>query len=289
MRVPPELRIFIYKYCLITGKIYPYLERELEEEEVQTYSSHVNTTATPPSPSTIKENRVALLQVNKTIHVEATPILYQMNTVVLPNARLTARFFNICLNSAKQRRWLKKVELTFCASDMPASLKSSLIASTSPFQRHERLKRHLGHVIWPAKLAAILDHTQLEKLTVHFGESICPMGCCLIDNRALAAFRKGFANGRVPELCLQGISQSMYRHLDYNRPASPNVNPNHFAGMTLPHVSNGSDAERLLQRANRRGIQIARWTKARELGKEQDYGDLQWFRRELEADDEREW
>ena len=255
---------------------------------MQTYPSHVNTAATLPPPSTIKENRVALLQVNKTIHVEATPILYQMNTVVLPNARLTARFFDICLNSAEQRRWLKKVELTFCASDMPASLKSSLIASTSPSQRHERLKHHLGHLIWPAKLAAILDHTQLEKLTVHLGESACPMGCCSIENRALAAFRKGFANGRVPELCLQGLSLSVYRNLDYISPASPNVNPNHFAGMTLPHVSNGSDGDQFLQRANRGGIQIARWTRARELGKEQDYGDQQWFRMELQADDERE-
>lgn len=90
--LPPEMRVYIYESCLIIGKIFPYLKKEFEEEKVQAYSAHLNTTATPPSLPMIKAKRnypalfLGVLQVSRTIYPEATPISYQRNKGFLLNA-----------------------------------------------------------------------------------------------------------------------------------------------------------------------------------------------------------
>lgn len=58
------------------------------------------------------------LQIYKSVHEEATLIVYRRNTVVLPNAPWTARFFQNSLDSVEKRLWLKDVEVEFCVSDM---------------------------------------------------------------------------------------------------------------------------------------------------------------------------
>ena len=92
VRLPPEVRVYIYESCLIIGKIYPYLKKVSEEKKIQADSAHLNTTATPSSLSMIKAKRnypaffLGVLQVSGTIYPEATPILYQRNTGFLLNA-----------------------------------------------------------------------------------------------------------------------------------------------------------------------------------------------------------
>ena len=59
-----------------------------------------------------------LLQVNNFIHELFTRAVYQKNTVVLPYAPLTAKFFQNCLNTVEKRLWLKDVEVGICFSGM---------------------------------------------------------------------------------------------------------------------------------------------------------------------------
>lgn len=151
MRLSAEVRFTIYGYCLVGGKFFPYLEKRPEEER-----RHLNSC-------------LGLIHANRTIHTEAEPILFQRNKVILPDGPLTAKFFADCLDTPAKRLWLTDVELELCASDMPASVKNSLIQAQPSFsQHHESLKHHIGHVIWPAKVAPIIEHTKLEKLTVRF-------------------------------------------------------------------------------------------------------------------------
>ena len=119
------------------------------------------------------------------------------------------------------------------------------------------------------------------------------MGCCILDTRATAVFRKGFAKG-VPEmLCLQGLE--IARGPPHCRlPASLGVDESDFADMARATLTdampdglkaNGSAGEPVGLKAVRAEHQIARWTKARALGKAEDYGDYKWFRTLLQIED----
>ena len=258
------------------------------------------------------EPYVDLLRANKAIYEEAAPILYGKNIVVLPIAPLAAKFFHDCLGSVEKRLWLKNVELELSCADMSLEDKKDWSQSrylNLPWHRyrshrenwgfmgrdaelakdlHYIWKRQLAEVIWPAKLVPILEHTKLKKLTVHILRSKCPMQCCTIHTRAIAAFGKGFANGMVPMLCLNGHHSTPFKPLGCKLPASANVDERDFAGMTLAAVSCESNGEAWLPNAVRMGEQIARWTRARELDKEEGYGDYRWFNTALQKDDKKE-
>lgn len=289
MDLSAEVRVMIYELCLVVGKIFPYRSKHFEEEGV----GHTVTGPTLASLRMIGDDQtcldpcLGLLGVNKLIKSECTPILYQKNTVILPYGPLAARFFQNCLNSVEKRRLLRDVELELCDLDMPASVKTAIInASHSLSKRHQSLKYHLGHVIWPAKIAPILNDTKLKRLTVYFQRSRCPMDCCILDSRASAVFRKGFATGVVPELCLQGLTPFLPQPVDNNRPANPDFDESGFGIMAQAAVSDGFYRTWLFSRADRMGEQIALWTKAKGLGKEDDYADFRWFREGLREDDE---
>lgn len=295
LRLPPEIRFKIYEYCLVVGKIYPYRWKQSVTEE------HASI------PHAIEEHPllcIGLVGANRLIYAETSSIVYKCNTVVLPDAPLTAMFFQKCLDDTQKRLWLKSIELGFSPSDMPASVKNSLIQPSHSFsQQHASLLHHIGHIIWPAKIAVILDHTKLENLTVNLSKCGCPMDCCPSHYKALSGFRKGFASGMVPELHFRELAPPLYRPVECIIPANPDVDERDFVGMALPVVFDQSDKKKVSARASRMGErqsdekqvsaialrmgeQIARWTKARELGKEEGYGDYRWFNSEVQTDDE---
>ena len=69
--LPFEVRVIIYNYYVVVGRIYPYLERQLKEEEAQVDAALLATETTLPSLPMIEEKReypalyLDLLQVNK--------------------------------------------------------------------------------------------------------------------------------------------------------------------------------------------------------------------------------
>lgn len=80
----------------------------------------------------------------------------------------------------------------------------------------------------------------------------------------------------------------MYKPEDCRLPARADVKESDFAGMARPVVSDGRVEDTGLPTAEKAGEQIARWTKARELGKGEDYGDYKWFEKSLEVDGARD-
>ena len=90
----------------------------------------------------------------------------------------------------------------------------------------------------------------------------------------------------VPELCLQGLTPILPEPVDCNLPANSDTDENEFAIMARAAVSDGFNRTWVCPRAVRMGEQIARWTKAKALGKEEDYADFRWLRAGLRGDDE---
>ncbi|KAF6232177.1 hypothetical protein HO173_009560 [Letharia columbiana] len=83
---------------------------ELEKQRGEdNNAAFLKTYGATPSLNMIEQKKkypalcLGLLEVNTTIHAEAAPILYERNTVVLPNAPLAAKFFHDCLGSAEKR------------------------------------------------------------------------------------------------------------------------------------------------------------------------------------------
>ena len=314
--LPFEVREMIYNHYFTVGRIYPYLERQLKEEKAQVDVALLKTTATLPSRPMIREKRrdpavyLDLLQVNKSIHKEATHIVYQKNRVVLPHAQLTATFFENCLNTVEKRRWLKRIEVEFCVSDMSLDEKKDWFRSkrldlpagnylrstmswiyegehlTDAFEkeRDNDWRHYLGEVIWPRKLAPILEDTKLDSLCVEFTNSRCPTGCCYLHNKACAAFRKGFAHGMVKDLFLLDLPP--WQPCD-QEPLEEGLkgDDREITGLVLSVVPEEDAEEDRRRYALRAGEQIARWTRARELGLKQKNGTRKWFR-EAEVEEE---
>ena len=298
MSLPSEVRCFIHECCLVVGKIFPFLDKQQQEEKEQATGRIPTTTLLDPmaeEKSKYPTPDLGLLSVNKVIYAETVPFVFQKNTVVLPNAQWTARLFQNCLDSKKERLWLKDVELQLCKSDMPASARDHFAHAHTPAssssQLHDSWKRYLGHTIWPAKMAFTLDDTDLKTLTVDLRQSFCPASCCACQSRALTSFRKGFASGRVPDLRFKGVLRLGTRCTQCVLPTRPDVKESDFANMAVATVTVGGRplgrvpvAELELRRAVRIGGQIARWTRARGL-MGMDYGDYKWMMEEARLDD----
>ena len=140
--------------------------------------------------------------------------MYERNRVVLPHAQLTATFFENGLNTVEKRGWLKRVEVQFSVSDMSFDEKKEwfrskrldlpvgnyLRSTMSWIYEGQHLKGtfetkwdkdwrfHLAEVVWPQKIAPILEDTKLDSLCVEFTNNRCPTGCCYLHAKACAAF-----------------------------------------------------------------------------------------------------
>ena len=308
------MRALIYEHYFIVGRIYPYLKRQLKEEKAQVDPALLETEATLPSLPMIEEKRLCpalyldLLQVNKFVYAEATHVVYERNIVVLPCAPLAARFFQNCLDSAKKRLWLKNVEIEFSVMDMSLDEKKdwfrskglnlpyggymhSMMSWTYEGHDNEKLedervddwKRHLAEVVWPRKLAPILEDTKLNSLRVEFSNSWwCPPGFLYLHAKACAAFRKGFAHGMVKHLSLHNLPP--WNPCDQEALEEGDRDDLEITDLMLPVVSYEGDDEDGRRYVQQAGEQIARWTKARELGLER--GTRKWFREAEEWEEE---
>ena len=201
--LPIENRLMIYEECLVVGKIYPYSLSDADETAQEAIGCDL--------PA------VALLQVSKTIRMEAEPILYQRNDVQLGSAEFSRKFFERCLNTPERKLWLKSVftllecyditeadrevvlniELGLARHDMlfPEEVHQSPQQIPWEAKLHDAYKKYLGEFIWPQKLLPLLDYCSLKKLAVHFGCAECQAECCKMRAQAVLSFSKGFAMG----------------------------------------------------------------------------------------------
>lgn len=162
MDLPVELRIRIYNYSFVVGKIYPYAN-----------AAGLNTTQPHPFHP---PQFLSLLRANKIIHAEAEPFIYQKNTVVLPKAPWSAIFFRSCLNSTTKRLWLKDVELEMSSSDL-LPFQSNILLHLKGLDsystgwddsrliklQHDACRNRLVRFIWPEKLAPLSKSPGLRK------------------------------------------------------------------------------------------------------------------------------
>jgi len=210
MDLPHEARTQIYQYCLVVGKIFPYNKRLRADDQ----DGNAGYLETRPRQSASQQARdfhaphLALLEVCSAIHEEARPILYQKNTVVLPTAPLTAKFFTQALRTQQEKSWLKHLELKLSCRDLSFNEEAaSNIIKHSPLEFHEACWRKLAYTVWPTKVEPILKHTRLDVLTVDLTDTVCSLGCCKMDLTALLAFRDGFVHGVGPlKLEIIGVS-----------------------------------------------------------------------------------
>lgn len=235
--LPPEIRNIVYGYCLQVGEVYPYLESQRAIDVGSVYGQ-ANSFEVPCT---------ALLAVCKLLHDEAEPLLYKKNTIVLPAAALSAKFFSNSMHSDTRRAWIKSIQLDLSLYDLSKDEKlgiyneellslqvhlvhtdwtnisldeeDSVRDATENWGRniHQRYKDRLRFVCWPKMMSPILEHLQLDKLVVNFEDSICSHNCCSIPRRAGAAFNEGFAKGVPTFLVLGNIQEGLFPHTDYKR------------------------------------------------------------------------
>ncbi|MCJ1394276.1 hypothetical protein MMC18_007154 [Xylographa bjoerkii] len=226
LSLPLEIRRMIYTHALAVGSIYPYFETQNNDYHCYRgdfklpqfrYSCHEVLYELPS---------VHLLQTCRLVHQEASPILYSKNHILLPILDLTLRFFNECLNTPERRSWVKSVGLSLESGDMYENereivfnrrwrnLRASMTEAVYPNRfrynmlhedfanwgqdLHLAYKRHLTQVIWPRKVAPLLEFLALDFLHLTMEATNCHNECCNLANSALSVFTLGFAKG-VPK------------------------------------------------------------------------------------------
>ncbi|MCJ1287435.1 hypothetical protein MMC26_006786 [Xylographa opegraphella] len=223
LSLPYEIRRMIYTHALVIDYIRPYFA--LQGEKYLCYHSDTM----PPGrfwQSMADLPDVDLLQTCRQIHAEASPILYAENQILLPILDLTLRFFKRCLHTPERCSWVKSVGLSLESADMYErqreivfnrhwkELREVMTSALYPgryeykglqheFQEwgkglHLAYKRHLTQVIWPRKVAPVLDLLSLDRLLLYLDCPTCHDGCCVLTNSALSSFTPGFAKG-VPK------------------------------------------------------------------------------------------
>ena len=193
----------------MVGSVYPYLDTHRQEMDNDCIHDDAYYYDTPHIP---------LLLTCKLIRKESEILLYERNTFVMPTASLTAKFFSTSLNTLTRQSWVKLVEIDLDPSDLaPADkavirgsqrrwheqhqhqLRNQNAPSALDDQRiyaedlHKAFKTYLVKVVWPGKLAPIMNHLVLDKLTVNLECSRCEDECCTLFAGALTAFMPGFA------------------------------------------------------------------------------------------------
>lgn len=222
--LPLEIRRMIYGYCLVVGKVFPYTVSETYDEHDDDFDDD----PTSQEFSGCDEPCVALLSVCRRVRLEADPILYQRNTIVLPASDLTARFFKRCLHNDTRRAWVRSVDISLDASDMSRSDREAVLDEelarvkddmlfpdracwpgwTLSFENmHYAYRVRLGDVVWPRKMSYVLDFLRLEKLTVDLRESKCLDGCCSLVPQGIESMMKGFALGLPNTIRLRGAKE----------------------------------------------------------------------------------
>lgn len=207
-RLPPELRIMIYKCCLVPGKIRPYVDRESQRE-------------LPGLP---------LLRTCKAILNEAGYELYK-NTFIVSDWEESDLIFEACLRYPERRPMLKSLELKFGTyelhSDNREEVRVDLVEEYPPeaFQQFgsrastemERVRRREAHLRlkdvvredrWSGKMLHILDDTELEHLRLNLEECYCDLECCDLYYNAFWTFAPGFEWILPKRLELVGVPES---------------------------------------------------------------------------------
>ena len=207
-RLPPELRIMVYKHCLVPGLIRP--STGIAEREI------------PGLP---------LLRTCQTILTEARYELYK-NTFIVSDCEESDLIYEACLQYPERRRMLKSLELRFgpyelCHIDHVKDVTFEVEEEypSEAFQQygprasrtmdrvrrreiHARLKILLRDVLWDEKMAHILDDTELEHLRLNLFECDCHLLCCDLYYNAFETFEHGFARGVPKRLELVNIPET---------------------------------------------------------------------------------
>lgn len=216
LALPLEIRVMIYKYCLVVGKVFPYT---LSEHHYM----YISKTRQAASGCDVPE--VAILRACRTIYQEAEPILYQENVFALPNGALTGKFFEVSLNTDARRAWVTSVEIRLDPLDL--TKKEREMVRDDPSLRcsedwlyprgrdnsnftdfinntHDGYAKNLRNIVWPRMVAPLLNFLRLEKLVLDVYSFHCIRGCCNGIDEAMQALSNGFVLGAPKELEIRG-------------------------------------------------------------------------------------
>ncbi|MCJ1377304.1 hypothetical protein MMC17_000398 [Xylographa soralifera] len=233
-----EIRRMIYTHALVVGHIYPYFKTQ--HINYPCYSGDYKLPQFQYSHEQVLYElpNVQLLQTCRLVYQEASPILYSKNQILLPILDLTLRFFNMCLHTPERCSWVKSVGLRLESSDMYeherkivfdrecANLRSESTRMHFPNKAaytvlhedfmvwgqalHVAYKRHLTEVIWPRKVAPLLENLALDSLDLRMDVAHCHSDCCYMTNSALSSFTPGFAKGSPNRVNFSGYPEDFW-------------------------------------------------------------------------------
>ena len=215
-KLPPELRIMIYKFCLVPGLIRPHIHAYQDRE-------------LPGLP---------LLRTCKAIFNEAGFELYK-NTFIVSDWQESLFIFDACLRYPERRPMLKSLELRFgpyelldddrievleqIEEDYPpeaferyGAQASDRMETVRRRKEHRRLKDRMREERWSGKMIHILKNTSLEHLRLNLEECCCHFECCDLYYNAFWTFAPGFARVLPKRLELVGVPEDEVESLREN-------------------------------------------------------------------------
>ena len=179
-RLPPELRLKIYRCLLFVGKVAPYSNSEAK--------------ALLPY--------VPVLRVCKAILSEAEPVVYE-NTFILLYDTAVQKLFDRTLATPARKLKLKSVEMSleykcpslYCRQNISMrELSERFIRTGTPDSEMRCPLRSKERETWPAKIDLVLEKLTLDRIVLDMSQSTCSGSCeCKMAAISIMYFNKGFA------------------------------------------------------------------------------------------------
>lgn len=241
LALPLEIRITIYKYCLVVGKVFPYLASDVRSSDVYGHPDWEQEALEYELPE------ISLLAVCKSIYQEAEPILYQKNIFALPVGPYNARFFYISLNTDERQAWVTSVEVRFYPIsmnewDMDSHYRMTDLDHHLLFVNKVRLslhrtglysfldtlqsacEDHSAFLVWPRDIEPLLSLLRLEKLVIDVSHWVDYSTVC---KAAESVFKDGFLKGMPKQLEILGATADGHSSLTtFFRTRDPQSLPN---------------------------------------------------------------
>ena len=210
--LPTEVRILIYMYCLVPGRVTPLLKGK------------------------IQLTCLSLLRTCKKIFREAESEFFGHNTIVLSSYATVQKLIDECLglkngphdqvNYQRLRQRASKVqllEISLSAADLTekdredaarkARSRPSPAWGSIGFRGqcrliHQQLKIVLRNVRWSQMILPILRHLRPRQFSLDLGQCKCHIGCCWLLVNGLSVFSHGFVLGAPDEIVIKGLQES---------------------------------------------------------------------------------
>lgn len=207
----PETRAIIFEHCLVVGKIFPHLKRSVYREKNLVHEAFSYETP-----------NIALLSVCRRFNQEATPILYQQNTLTFGSTARSWAFFTKNLKNTSRASYPRSIEIHLLSFELSFSDRKTIrdeeenppkpdvvvavadrrhhhapdetttaaaAYAINSSTEHTRLSYaiHEAEIFALLKRACILHYRHLSRLTIRLKNPACQAPCCCCSSSSGSA------------------------------------------------------------------------------------------------------